>query len=354
MQSLVKKQSAKVGLPPGTLVHIGAQRVDQTQIRTMIYDHGRIMEHDFTDAARCRKLADEAGVTWIDVDGVHDVKLIGKLGAEFGLHPLVLEDIVNTNQRPKMQNFGDYLFFVIKLMDYDEVEDEITSDQISVILGKDFVFSFSEQIGDEFKAVREQVRDETSLIRTMGAEYLAYRLVDSVVDSYFEILERIGTRIEQLENRILSNTAGNFLPELHNMKRELLFVRSMVRPLRAMIDELYGTQSPLLTSDVRHYWEDVRDHVIKALDMVETLRDMGAGHLEVYLSTIQYRQNDVMRLLTIIATIFLPLTFLVGVWGMNFEHMPEIPWKWGYLMSWAIFVGVAVAMLIWFRKKRWL
>ena len=354
MQTLVKKQSAKVGLPPGTMMHIGAQRGDRTEIRAMIYDRERVREFDVEDVAGVRAAADAPGVTWIDVDGVQDVKLIAQLGQEFGLHPLVLEDIVNTNQRPKMQDFGEYLFLVVKLLNLNPEKDEVESDQISLILGKDFVLSFSERVGDEFKAVREQVRDKSSFVRTMSTEYLTYRLVDTVVDSYFEILERIGLRIEKLENRILSNTAGNFLPELHNMKRELLFVRSMVRPLRAMSDELHAAQSPLLTVEMRHYWEDVRDHVINALDMVETLRDMGAGHLEVYLSTIQYRQNDVMRLLTIIATIFLPLTFLVGVWGMNFEHMPEIPWKWGYLLSWIIFTGISAAMLWWFRKKKWL
>ena len=354
MQSLVKKQSAKVGLPPGTLVHIGAQRVDETQIRTMIYDRNRVEEQEFTDASQCKRLADAQGVTWIDVDGVHDVGLIATLGKEFGLHELVLEDIVNTNQRPKMQDYGDYLYFVIKLLDYNEARDEITSDQISVILGPDFVLSFSEQVGDEFGAVREQARDETNLIRSMGAEYLAYRLLDSVVDGYFEILERLGRRIEELENRILDNTAGNFLSELHNIKRELLFLRSAVGPLRGMTSELHRTQSQYFTPEMRHYWDDVRDHILNVVDMIETLRDMGAGNLEVYLSSIQYRQNDVIRFLTVISTIFLPLTFLVGVWGMNFEFMPEIPWKWGYPMSWIIFVALSVIMLVWFKKKKWL
>ena len=354
MQSLVKKQSAKVGLPPGTLVHIGEQRVDRTQIRSMIYTRDRVIEQDSVAVTDCKRLADAPGVTWIDVDGVHDVALIEQLGREFGLHPLVLEDIVNTNQRPKMQDFGDYLYMVVKLLTLDDDEDEIESDQISIILGSNFVLSFSERIGDEFKAVREQIREESSLLRAMGAEYLAYRLIDSVVDHYFEILERMGQHVEALEDRILEDTAGNFLAELHNIKRELLFMRSMVRPLRTVMDELFEAKSLLLSTDVRHYWEDVRDHTLNVLDMIDTLRDMGAGNLEVYLSSIQYRQNDVIRLLTIISTIFLPLTFLVGVWGMNFEHMPEIPWKWGYLAAWIVFVAISVGMLWWFRKKRWL
>ncbi len=354
MQSLVKKQSAKIGLPPGTLVHIGAQRVDRTQIRTMIYDKDRVEEHEFTDPSQCKRLAQKPGVTWIDVDGVHDVDLIGRLGQEFNLHPLVLEDIVNTNQRPKIQDFGDYVVIVLKLLDYNKAEDEIESDQISIVLGKDFVLSFSERVGDEFKAVREQIRDETSRLRAMGGEYLAYRLVDSLVDCYFQIIEHVGARLEALEDRILENTAGNFLPELHNIKRELLFMRTSVWPLRNLMDELNVSQSALLIGEIRHYWDDVRDHVHNVAEMIETLRDMGAGNLEVYLSTIQYRQNDVMRLLTIIATIFMPLTFLVGVWGMNFEHMPEIPWKWGYAAAWAFMVGISLGMLWWFRKKKWL
>jgi magnesium transporter len=354
MQSLVKKQSVKWGLPPGTMVHIGEQQVDRTQIRTMIYNRERVREQEFTDVAQCRRLADEPGVSWIDVDGVHDVELIGKLGQEFGLHPLVLEDIVNTNQRPKVQDYGDYLFIVVKLPILDEAQDEIQSDQISLVLGKDYVLSFSERIGDEFQAVRAQIREETSRIRTLGTEFLAYRLMDSVVDGYFVILEGLGGRIESLEDRLLENTAGNFLPELHNLKRELLFMRSMVWPMRTLMEELNATRSPLLGGEIHHYWDDVHDHVLNVLEMVETLRDMGAGNLEVYLSTIQYRQNDVMKVLTIIATIFLPLTFLVGVWGMNFEHMPEIPWKWGYAVAWAIMLVITGGMLWWFRRKRWL
>jgi magnesium transporter len=353
MQSLVKKQSAKLGLPPGTLIHIGEQRVNQTQIRSMIYDQSRVEEHEFTDPMQCKRLASEPGVTWIDVDGVHDVNLIGRLGAEFGLHPLVLEDIVNTNQRPKLQDFGDYIFIVIKFLDFDEAEDEIASDQISIILGPDFVLSFSERLGDEFRAVRQQLRDASNRLRARGTEYLTYRLVDSVVDHYFQIVERIGSRLEDLEDRLLENTAGNFLPELHNIKRELLFMRTNIWPLRPLMDELKAASSLLLGSEIRHYWDDVRDHVLNVVEMIETLRDMGAGNLEVYLSTIQYRQNDVMKVLTIIATIFLPLTFLVGVWGMNFQHMPEIPWKWGYAAAWAVMIGITVGMLWWFRRKRW-
>ena len=355
MQSLVKKQSAKIGLPPGTLVHIGVQRTERTQIRTMVYDRGRVEEHEFTNVAHCRALADQPGVTWIDVDGVHDVELIGQLGREFGLHPLVLEDIVNTGQRSKVLDYGDYLFFVLKMVYFQHHEDEIMSDQVSVVLGKDFVISFSEQIGDEFGAVRAQVRDEHSRLREMQSEYLAYRLLDSIVDSYFQVLERMGERVETLEDRLFRDqTGGRFLKDLHNLKRQLLFMRATVTPVAALMQQLVGLQNPLLEDRMKKYWNDVHDHTLNVMETILTLYDMGVGNLEVYLSSIQYRQNDVIKFLTVISTIFLPLTFLVGVWGMNFTHMPEIPWKWGYLLAWTVFVAVSGGMLVWFRRKRWL
>jgi magnesium transporter len=354
MQSLVKKQSAKYGLPPGTLIHVGAEPAVKTQIRTVVYDSDRLDEYEFANAADCRRLAELPGTTWIDVDGVNDVGLIAELGKAFELHPLVLEDIVNTNQRPKIQDYSEYLFLVFRMLVYDEKKDEIHSDQISIILGEGYVLSFSEQIGDEFKSVRDQARDPSSRLRTRGTEYLTYRLFDSVVDGYFQILEHLGSRIERLENRILKNRAGDFLPELHNIKRELLFIRAGIGPLRMMMDDLYASRSPLLGGDIRHYWDDLRDHILNAIEMIETLRDMGAGNLEIYLSSIQFRQNDVIRVLTIIATVFLPLTFLVGVWGMNFEHMPEISWKWGYGFAWGIMLVISGAMFIWFRRKKWM
>jgi magnesium transporter len=355
MQSLVKKQSAKTGLPPGTLVHIGTQHVDRAQIRAVIYNRERIEEHDVTDPAQCRMLADQPGVTWIDVDGVHDVDLVRNLGQQFGLHPLVLEDIVNTGERSKVLDFGDYLFIILKMVYFDAQEDEISSDQISIILGKDFVLSFSEQTGDEFAAVRKQVRDEKNRLREMGSEYLAYRLMDSIVDSYFFVLERMSERIEKLENLLLRDeTGGQFLRDLHNLKRQLLFMRATVTPVKALMEKMVNLQSPLLDPRLKKYWADVCDHTLNVMETMDTLSDMGVGHLEVYLSSIQFRQNDVIRFLTVISTIFLPLTFLVGVWGMNFQHMPEIPWKWGYLMAWSFITCVTLGMLLWFKKKKWL
>ncbi len=354
MQSVIKKQSAKLGLPPGTPVHIGEERVGQTQIRLVHYDREQVAERDARDAEDAAAAVGKHAVTWIDVDGVHDVALIARLGELFKLHPLVVEDIVNTAQRPKAQDYGSFVYIVLKMLFWDPREDEIASDQISIVLGENFVISFSERLGDEFQAVRAQLADREARIRTLGAEYLAYRLVDTVIDGYFEILEDVGVRLEALEDRVLSSVHGEFLNELHDIKRELLFARAAIAPVDPLTSEILQSVSPLLAPQTRVYWADVRDHTLNAIETITTLRDMGAGNLDVYLSGVTYRQNDVMRLLTIISTIFLPLTFLVGLWGMNFKFMPEIEQPWGYWSSLGLMVTVAVSMIAWFKKRNWL
>jgi magnesium transporter len=354
VQSVIKQQSAKVGLPPGTPVHVGEERVDKARIRLVLYDGAHIEERDARDAENAHAAVGERAVTWIDVDGVHDVDLIARLGRQFNLHPLAIEDIVNTAQRPKAQDYGNFYFIVLKLLFWDPREDEIASDQISIVLGETYVMSFSEQLGDEFQAVRAQLVEGLGRIRALGADYLAYRLVDTVIDGYFGILEDVGVRLEALEDRVLSSVRGEFLNDLHEIKRELLFARAAIGPVDALTSEVLQSASPLLAPQMRVYWADVRDHTLNAIETINTLRDMGAGNLDVYLSGVTYRQNDISRLLTIIATIFLPLTFLVGVWGMNFKFMPELDKPWGYWSSLAFMFLVAVSMIAWFKKKNWL
>jgi magnesium transporter len=293
-------------------------------------------------------------VTWINVDGLHQVEVIEKLGECYGLHPLVLEDILNTDQRPKMEDYGEYIYIVLRDLDYSDKSNEIEGEQISLIVGSNFVFSFQEREGDTFDPIRDRIRNNKGRIRKMGADHLAYALLDSIVDNYFIILEKLGEKIEWLEEKLVTDPTRETLQGIHHLKRELLFLRKGVWPLREVINGLARGESSLVTEPTRIYLRDVYDHTIQTIDTIETYRDMVSGMLDIYLSSVSNRLNSVMKVLTIIATIFMPLTFLAGVYGMNFKFMPELEWRWGYPLVWLIMAGIGISMLIYFRRKKWL
>jgi magnesium transporter len=354
MPKLIKKRSKKSGLPPGTLVHIGEKKAEASKIRLMDYDEGHFQEKEVKTIEECFLFKEKPTVTWINVDGLHQVEILEKLGECYGLHPLVLEDILNTDQRPKMEDFGEYLYIVLKALDDDSKGGEIEPDQISFILGSCFVFSFQEREGDTFDPVRERIRNNKGRIRKMGADYLAYALLDSIVDNYFIVLEKLGERIELLEEKLIASPTPETLHIIHRLKREMIFLRKSVWPLREVINGLERGESSLIQEPTRIYLRDVYDHTIQTIDTIETYRDMVSGMLDIYLSSVSNRLNSVMKVLTIIATIFMPLTFLAGIYGMNFKVMPELEWRWGYPSVWLIMVGIGVSMLIYFRKKKWL
>ncbi len=354
MARLIKKRSKKVGLPPGTLVHIGERKKERTTITILDYDEQHLQEQEIKTVDQCLAFKDKPTVTWINVDGLHQVEILEKLGDSFGLHPLVLEDILNTDQRPKMEDFGDYIFIVLKMFYYDDNSNEIVTEQISLILGANFVISFQEREGDIFDPIRERIRSERGRIRKMGADYLAYTLVDATVDNYFIILEKLGEQIEDLEEELVSNPTPETLQTIHNLKREMIFLRKSVWPLREVIGGLERGESSLIRESTGIYLRDVYDHTIQVIDAVETSRDMLSGMLDIYLSSISNRMNEVMKVLTIIATIFIPLTLIAGIYGMNFRYMPELDWPWAYPMVWLVMIVIGGLMLIYFRRKRWL
>jgi len=354
MPKPIKKRSKKVGLPPGTLVHIGEKKSEKTKITILNYDELHVQEKEIKTVDECFPFKDEPTVTWINVDGLHQVEILEKLGEGFGLHPLVLEDILNTDQRPKMEDYGDYIYIVLKLLYHNNKSNEIAAEQISLILGSNFVISFQEKEGDVFNPIRERIRNGKGRMRKMGADYLAYALLDSVVDNYFIILEKLGEKIEFLEEELVTNPTPKTLHELHHLKREMIFVRKSVWPLREVISSLERGESSLIKETTRIYLRDVYDHTIQVIDTVETFRDMLSGMLDIYLSSISNRLNAVMKVLTIIATIFMPLTFIAGIYGMNFQYMPELGWRWGYPIVLFIMLVIGVFMLISFRRKKWL
>jgi len=354
MPKLTKKRSKKAGFPPGTLVHIGEKKTEEPKITIIDYDETHFEEREIKTIEECFVYKEKPTVTWINVDGLHQIEILEKLGDGFGLHPLVLEDILNTDQRPKMEDYGEYLYIVLKMLEGNDPSSEMAAEQISLILGPNFVISFQEKGGDVFNPVRERIRTGAGRIRKMGADYLAYTLLDSIVDNYFVVLEKLGEKIEFLEEKLIAQPTSQTLQIIHHLKREMIFLRKGVWPLREVISGLERGESSLIKQNTVVYLRDVYDHTIQVIDTIETFRDMVSGMLDIYLSSVSNRLNAVMKVLTIIATIFMPLTFLAGVYGMNFKYMPELEWRWGYPLILIMMLIIGVFMLFYFKKKKWL
>jgi magnesium transporter len=355
MPRFLKKVSKTIGLSPGALVHIGKKKIEKVRIRLIDYDETQLQEKEPRSIEECFPFKDLPTVTWVNVDGLHDIEVMEKIGKHFNLHPLVLEDILNTEQRPKIEDFDDYIFIVLKMLYCDESDAEIRAEQISIALGSNFVLSFQERVGDIFNPLRERIRNAKGRVRKMGPDYLAYCLLDAVVDNYFVVLEKLGEQIEGMEEELVTNPTPETLQRIHNLKREMIFLRKSVWPLREVVSRLERGESELIKDATGIYLRDVYDHTIQVIDTIETYRDMLSGMLDIYLSSISNRMNQVMKVLTIIATIFIPLTFVAGIYGMNFEYMPELKWHWFYPKAfWLVMLGVAGVMLVYFRRKRWL
>lgn len=348
------KKSKKVTLPPGTLVYTGEKKTEEVRITIMDYDESQFQEKEAKKVEDCFLFKDKPTVTWINIDGIHKLDIIEKIGTHFNLHPLVLEDIVNTAQRPKMEDFTDYIFIVLKMLQFDEQENKTAVEQVSLILGSNYVISFQESEGDVFNSIRERIRSNKGRLRKMGPDYLAYCLIDAIVDGYFAILENYGERIEDIEDTVVANPTPETLHSIHSLKGEMIFLRKSVWPLREVINRLERWESPLVSKSLDIYLRDVYDHTIQIIDAIETFRDMLSGMLDIYLSSISNRMNEVMKVLTIIATIFIPLTLITGIYGMNFKFMPELEHPWGYPMAYLIMFAISILMLAYFRRKKWL
>jgi magnesium transporter len=351
----VKKHSQKAGLPPGTLIYTGDKTDKAFEITTVTFSEQEYHETTSKYFKECPFVSQETGtVTWINVNGLHHTKNLEELGACFHLHPLVLEDILNTDQRPKLDDYGDYLFIVLKMLQVQEGPGEIVAEQISFIVGDNYVISLHETDHDVFGVIRERLQAGKGRLRRSGADYLAYALLDLIVDQYFVILEDQGEVIEDLESEVVSTPTPATLSQIHRLKREMIMLRKSVWPLREVISRLERSESSLVKEPTVLYFKDVYDHVIQIIDNIETFRDILSGMLDIYLSSVSNRLNEVMKVLTIIATIFIPLTFIAGVYGMNFKNMPELEWPWGYFMALGMMATVAAIMLLFFKRRGWL
>lgn len=354
MRKLITRSSKKAGLPPGSLVHIGEEKVEEPRITIFDYRAEHFEERETATIDECLPFKDTPTVTWINVSGIHDVEILRTLGECYSIHPLVLEDILHTGQRPKLEDFESYLFVVLKMLYLDRETSEVKAEQVSLVLGPNFVISFQEAEQDVFDGVRERIRSGRGRIRGRGADYLAYALMDAVVDNYFGILETIGGQLEDIEDGLVADPSEDMLQTVYEMKRELIFLRKSVWPLREVLATLARQESGLVKQETLAYLRDVYDHTIQVIDTIESFRDLVVGMHDTYLSSISNRMNEVMKVLTIFATIFIPLTFIAGIYGMNFQWMPELSWRWSYPFLWIIMLVVGACMLLYFRRKKWL
>lgn len=355
MGRLVRRVIKKPGSPPGTLIHTGEKRMDEVRIRVMDYDAGGLREREIPrdELESCYPFRDSESVTWINVDGLHEPVVVEALGRHFGLHPLVLEDILSVGQRPKLEEYEGYIFVEVNMLQMGEgflVQDE----QLSLVLGPGWILTFQERPGDVLDTVRERLRTSKGRIRERGADYLAYALIDAVVDSYFGVLERVGDQAERLEEEALGRPSPRTMHRIHEVRREVIVIRKSVWPVRDVLAGFLRHESPLVHDGTRVFLRDVYDHAIQAIDTVESLRDVAGSLMDLHLSTLGNRTNEVMKVLTIMATIFIPLTFIAGVYGMNFEFMPELEVWWAYPAVLGFMLGVALAMLMYFRRRGWI
>lgn len=350
----MRKIAKKTGLPPGSLVFTGRQKTGKPRIDIIDYDHDSIKEEQAVTIEKCFPYRDTKTVTWIDVKGIHDIALITKKGEHFNIHPLILEDILNVNQRPKVEVFNHYIFVVLKMLSYNETLNKVESEQVSLILGENYVITLQEKEEDIFDPLRERIRESKGRIRTMSADYLCYAILDIITDHYFLMLEKIGEQMEDFEEELMLGAKQETLRELYILKRENMLLRKSVWPLREVITHLERSESLLIRKKTVPYLRDLYDHTIQVIDTVETYRDLIGGLLELYLSSVNNRMNEIMKVLTIIATIFMPLTFIAGIYGMNFRYMPELDWPWAYFTVLIIMLLIAIGMLYFFRKKKWI
>lgn len=354
MGRLVRRVVKKAGSPPGHVVHTGERKVEKVRIRFLDYDEGQLTESETPSVEECLELKDLPTVSWINVDGLHDVDLIRRLGERFDWHPLVMEDIASTGQRAKTEEYDGYVFVVLRMLDWNAEQRQIEEEQLSLVLGPNYVVTFQERYGDVFESVRERIRLAGTRIRSRGSDYLAYALIDAAVDHYFHALEGIGHETEKLEEEVLSEPREEIMHELHHVKRELITVRRAIWPLREMLGTVQRSETNLITDQTRVFLRDVHDHAVQVLDTMEALRDVVSGMIDLYLSSVSFRTNETMKVLTVMASIFIPLTFMAGIYGMNFDHMPELHWVWSYPALLLLMLVVGGGMLAFFRRNGWL
>jgi len=354
MARFLKKKEAALGQPPGTAVFIGEQKVSETRINSLCYSSTKLEERTITSIETTSPGTSDNAVQWVDITGLHNPETIKNIGIRFNLHPLTVEDILHTGQRPKMEEFDHYLFFVLKMLHYDQESKVIRSEQLSIVMGDSFVLTFQEQPGDTFNPVRERIRKQRGRVRKTGSDYLAYALLDTVVDNYIASIERLGEEVEDLENEIIADPNREVLEKINLYKREINYLRKTARPAREFILQLSRLDNDLIQESSVPFVKDLLDLSTQSVEIIETYRDVLSDYLEIYNTGVNNRLNDIMRVLTIFSAVFIPLTFIAGIYGTNFEYLPELHYRYSYFIFWGVLVLIAAVMLRFFRKRNWL
>ncbi|MDH4071158.1 MAG: magnesium/cobalt transporter CorA [Ignavibacteria bacterium] len=360
METKKNEGTKRPGSAPGSLIFMGEKKVDKVRIRTFRWNADQCEEQEYNDVGDLPDSIGKKDTWWINIDGLHDPALLARVGERFGIHSLVLEDILNTRQRPKVDDYDEYLFAVLKMLEFDSSTKKVIQEQLSLILLPNVVLSFQERTGVVFDILRERIRSQESRIRRKKSDYFFYRIIDTIVDRYFRTLEEFGEMQEDLEEEVMEKPNRNLLRQIQEQKRQMVFLRRAVWPVREMVSTLLREETKLVTDSTRTYLRDVHDHTIQVLDTIEGFRDTVAGMLDIYLSSASNRMNEVMKTLTIMASIFIPLTFVAGIYGMNFNpesspfNMPELNWVLGYPFVLGLMGGIAAVMVIYFRKKDWI
>ena len=344
----------RIGLSPGTLLHIGARHLETAQLELFSYTPEQLDHRTDLDIETCLEACRQEGNHWANLSGIHDVTMVEQLGSAAGLDALALEDILNTGHRPKVEIFDDLFLVILKMMALDQASGALVSEQVSIVLGKNRVVTFQERPWDLFDGVRDRLQTTRGRMRHRDADYLAYALIDAVVDGYFVVLEQLSEQVVDLEEELSGRPRHDALQRIHQFRRDLVVVRKAVWPLREVVAALARDDSELIDERTAPFLRDLHDHTVQVIETVETLRDSVSGLLDLYLSSVSQRTNEIMKVLTVMATIFIPLTFVAGIYGMNFEYMPELQWRWSYPLLWLFMIISAGGMLIAFRRKKWL
>lgn len=350
----IRKASKKIGLSPGSLVYVGEKKDQPVQISILNYDaegHDEMMNASVSDVL---DFAAKKALTWIHVNGIHDISVIEDIGKAFGLHPLLLEDIVNTNHRPKLDDYDDYLFVVLKMPHAENTDQRFEIEHVCIVIGHDYILLFQESQSHIFDPVKDRIKRGKGRLQKYGVDYLAYALIDMIVDQYYGILESIGEEIEELQETSLAIQDQRLLSRIHDCKHRVMYLRKSIWPFREMISMMLRGESSQIKDYVMVYLQDVYDHVIQITDTVETYRDLLSGIMDIFMSGINNKMNEIMKVLTIISTLFIPLTFMAGVYGMNFKYMPELNWQLSYPVFWVAVIFIFFLMLVWFKHKKWI
>ncbi|HCD51764.1 MAG TPA: magnesium and cobalt transport protein CorA [Balneolaceae bacterium] len=347
---LVKK---KAGSAPGTVTHIGLQKVSEVSIDLFDYNKDQLINHPVTDEKDYLSFTSTESVTWLKVMGLHDVKLLKGLWDAFEIHPLVQEDIVNTLQRPKVESYGDQLFVVLKMISVNE-NMEINTEQVSLVISKQYVFSFQESDHDFLAPVEQRIQNKASRLRNSGTDYLAYALIDTIIDYYYEVIESLNEKLDEIEDELILSSTEDHLKEIHHLRKELIKFKKSVWPFRDALNTLLRDETKIISEETKLFLRDTYDHIFQVIETIDHSRELVSGLHDMYMTDISNKMNEVMKVLTIIATIFIPLTFIAGIYGMNFSYMPELQWKWSYPIVWVFMIVSTLLMVLYFRKKKWL